>query len=66
MKYSLLQSRRMIFAGHVGCMGMMRNAYKISIRNCDSMRLGRPSMDGKIILKLIFKKQGVRKYTGFN
>jgi hypothetical protein len=56
----------MIFAGHVACLGKMRNAYKILNRNPALMRLGRPSMYERIILKLIFKKQSIRNYIGFN
>jgi hypothetical protein len=53
----IIKSRRMRLAGHVACMGEMRNAYKIlveSLKETDhSEDLG---VDGRIILKQILLK----------
>jgi len=50
----LMKSRRMRWAGHVGCMGEMRNAYKILV--------GKP--EGKTVLEWILGRQGGKEWTG--
>jgi hypothetical protein len=45
---SMINSRRMKWAGHVARMGEMRNAYKILVESLKGRDLG---VDGRIILK---------------
>jgi hypothetical protein len=47
-------------------MGQMTNAYKNLVRKSEETRpLGRPGAGRRIILKWIFKKQGVRVWTAY-
>jgi hypothetical protein len=47
----------MRWAGHVAHMEEMRNAFSISIGKCEGKRpLGRPRLDGKVILQCILRK----------
>jgi hypothetical protein len=47
----IIKSRRMIWAGHVTCMGKMRNVYKCLVRNPEGKRLlGRLSVDRRLVL----------------
>jgi hypothetical protein len=53
----VIKSRRMIWAGHVARMGEKRGAYRILVWRPEGRRpLGRPGIDGRIILKWILKK----------
>jgi hypothetical protein len=48
----MIKSRRFRWAGHVACMGEIRNAYKISTGKPERKRpLRRVGVHGKIILK---------------
>jgi hypothetical protein len=55
----MIKSQRMRHEGHVECMGEFRNAHKI-------LHLGDPGIDGKIILRLIFRKRDVGIWTGLS
>ncbi|KAJ4435502.1 hypothetical protein ANN_18118 [Periplaneta americana] len=49
-----IKSRRLRWAGHVARMGEFRNAYRVLVGSPEGKRsLGRPDVDGKIILKWI-------------
>jgi hypothetical protein len=61
----VIKSRRMRWAGHVARMGERRGVYKRLIgylRERD--HLGDPGVDGRIILRWIFRKFNVGKWTG--
>jgi hypothetical protein len=53
----------MKWARHVAPMEQMRNAYKILARKREEKK--RLDVDGKMILKLILKKQDIRVWTVF-
>ena len=49
-----LKSRRLRWAGHLAHMEQFKNAYRILVGKPESKRpLGRPDVDGRIILKWI-------------
>ena len=53
----VIRSRRLRWAGHVACMGEMRGAYRILVKNLrEEDRLEDSDLDGRIILKWIFEK----------
>jgi hypothetical protein len=53
----IIKSRRMRWAGHVARMGEKRGAYRILVGDPrEGHHLGDPGVDGRIILKQIFKK----------
>jgi len=56
----VIKSRRMRWAEHVVCMWKRREIYRISVRKPEGKRpLVRPSLDGRLILKWIFRKWDV-------
>jgi hypothetical protein len=60
----MIKSRGMRGAGHVACIGEMRNAYIILVwKHKLKMHLGRPRHGWEY---MDFKKQCVRVWTGFN
>jgi hypothetical protein len=53
----VIKSRRMRWVGHVACMGKGRNVYRVSVEKTEGKNyLGDPGVDGKIILRCIFRK----------
>jgi len=61
----VIKSRRMRWAGHVARMGKRRGVYRILVGKPESKRLlGRQGVDGKIILRWIFRKWNVGVWTG--
>jgi len=59
------KSARMRWAGHVACVGEMRNAY-ILVGNPEGKRLlGRIGIHRGITLEWIFRKLGGKVWTGF-
>jgi hypothetical protein len=64
-KYYSGKSRRMRWTGHVARLGERRDAYRILVEKPDRKKpLGRPGVNGSIILKRIFKKRGGGASTG--
>ena len=54
------KSRRMRWAGHVARMGERRGAYRVLVGKPEGKRLlGRHRLDGRIILRWIFRKWDV-------
>jgi hypothetical protein len=54
------------WAGHVTCMGEMIYSCRILPRKFEGKRpLGRPSLDGIIILKYIVSKYVMKMWAGF-
>jgi hypothetical protein len=62
----MIKSRRMRWAGYLGRIGEMKNAYKILVGKTEgkshSKNLG---VDGRIILAWILRKLGGKVVTGF-
>jgi hypothetical protein len=53
----VVKSRRMRWAGHVVRMGEDRGVHRVLVREPEGKRpLGRPRLDGRIILRWIFRK----------
>jgi hypothetical protein len=61
----VIKSRRLRWAGHVARRGERRGAYRALLGKPEGRRpLGRPGVDGRIILKWIFERLGVGAQSG--
>jgi len=61
----VIKSRRMRWAGHVARMGEERGVYRVLVGKPEGRRpLGRPSVDGWIILGWISRRWDVGIWTG--
>jgi len=56
----LIKSRRMRWAGHVACMVKSRDVYSVLVGEPEEF----PGIDGRIILRWLFRKWHVRAWTG--
>jgi hypothetical protein len=55
----VIKSRGMIWAGHVARMGQRRGVYRVMVGKSERKdHLGDPDVDGRIILRWVFRKQG--------
>ena len=62
----MIKSRRMRWAGHVARMDEERGVYRVLLGKPEGRRpLGRPSVDGWIILGWISRRWDVGMWTGF-
>jgi len=63
--FRVIKSRRMRWAGHVARMEESRGAYRVLVGNLrERVRLRYPGLDGRIILRWIFRKWDVGVWTG--
>jgi len=61
----VIKSRRMRLAGHVARMGEGKGVYRVLVWKPGGKRpLGNPGVDGRIILRWIFRKWDVGLWTG--
>jgi hypothetical protein len=57
----VIRSKRIKLRGHVACMGDRRGVYRISVVKTEGKNhLENPEVDGRIILRCIFKRSGMR------
>jgi hypothetical protein len=63
---SVINSRMMGWAEHVGCIEEMRNAYKILVGKPEEKRpLGRPTCGWEFNIRIDVRKQSGKVWTGF-
>ena len=60
----VIKSRRMRWAGHVTCMGERRGVYRVLVGNLRERDHLEDDVDGRIILRWIFRKWYVGVWTG--
>ena len=62
--FRMIKSGRMIWAGHVARMGERRGVYRVLVGKSEGKNhLEDPGVDGRIILRLIFRKWDVGVWT---
>jgi hypothetical protein len=67
MKDWVVKSSRMGWAGHVACVGKMRNAYKILIRKSEGNRpLRRPRLKWEDNIRMVLRKVGWEGVDGIH
>jgi hypothetical protein len=63
----VIKSRRMRWAGHAAHMGEGRGVYRVLVEKLrERDHWGNPSVDGRIILRRIFRKWDVGVWTGLS
>jgi len=63
----VIKSRRMSWEGHVACMGERRGVYGVLVGKPEGREhLGDTGVDGRIILRWIFRKWDVGVRTGLS
>jgi hypothetical protein len=61
----VIKSRRMRWVGHVARMGVGRGVYRVLVGKPEGKKhWGDPGVDGRAILRLIFRKWDVGEWTG--
>jgi hypothetical protein len=62
----VIKARRMRLAGLVARTGERRGVYRVLVGKHEGDHLGDPGVDGRIILRWIFRKWGVWVWDGFS
>jgi hypothetical protein len=60
----VIKSRRMRWAGHVARKGVSRVVYRILVEKLERVYLEDPGVDGRLILRWIFRKWDVMAWNG--
>ena len=61
-----IKSIRMRWVGHVARMGESRGVYRVLMGKPERKHLGEPGLDGRGVLRLIFRNWDVGVWTGFS
>jgi len=63
--FRVIKSRRVRWAGHVASMGITRGVFRVLVGKSEERDyLGDPGVDGRIILRWIFRKVDMGVWTG--